>query len=78
MKFIAEPNLLVKFAKPIGLLKYIKFNEKGEYETSNELIVKKLLPHFSAEKHKCKYCGEFFNQKGDLLVHYRRHKEETK
>lgn len=78
MKFIGTPNMIIRFNKPLGTLKYIKFDENGEYETSNEFIVRKLLPHFSVGKHSCKYCGKFFDNKGDLLVHYRKHKEDVK
>jgi hypothetical protein len=75
MKIIGTPNLLVKFNKPLGTLKYIKFNDIGEYETENEAIIKRLSQNFSIGKFPCKYCNKFFENKGDLLVHYRKHKE---
>jgi hypothetical protein len=78
MKYISEPNYLVKFKKPIGQIRYIKFDNNGEYETDNEHIIKKLNPHFKIKltEYKCKYCDNSFIKKGDLLVHYRKHKED--
>lgn len=80
MKFYAEPNLVVKFQKPIGLIKYIVFNDKGVFETKDENLTKKLMTQFKYDLklHQCKYCEEGFIKKGDLLVHYRKHKEVTK
>jgi hypothetical protein len=77
MKFFAEPNLLVRLNKPIGLLKYIRFSELGEYYTENEVLIKKLKINFKSKNtsHSCKYCDLVFNSMGDLLVHYRKHKE---
>jgi len=71
MKFIAKPNLVVRLHKPIGTTKYVIFNEKGEYETQNQTLQKKLLLHFSTQEHRCKYCKAQYSKKGDLLVHYR-------
>jgi len=80
MKFFSTPNMLVKFKKPIGLLKFIKFDENGIYETKEKLIIERLKGFFEHEdkKHSCKFCEEVFENKGDLLVHYRKHKKEEK
>jgi|GWRWMinimDraft_15_1066023.scaffolds.fasta_scaffold06480_3 aspartate carbamoyltransferase regulatory subunit len=73
MKYKAEPNLLVTFKKPVGTIRYIKFDNDGYYITDNEHIIKKLSQHFPSEdlNYKCKYCGKSFDNKGNLLVHYR-------
>lgn len=78
MKFKGEPNLLVRFKKTIGTIKHIKFDNDGYFVTDNEYIIKKMKEHFSYDEtsNACKYCGETFNTKGDLLVHYRKHKED--
>jgi len=72
MKYKGEPNLLVTFKKPIGTIKYIKFDNDGYYITDNEYIIKKLSQHFPIESnYKCKFCNKEFDNKGNLLVHYR-------
>lgn len=46
MKFIGEPNLVVRFNPPIGLLKYVKFDENGEFSTDNERVIHRLMSRF--------------------------------
>ena len=77
MKFIGEPNLLVKFNKPIDLFKYIQFNTEGVFQTHDEKLINKLKLHFKSKgsTNICKYCEETFESTGKLLVHYRKHKE---
>jgi hypothetical protein len=78
MRFKGEPNLLVKFKKSIGTIKHIKFDNDGYFVTDNEYIIKRMKQYFASDDslHTCKYCEESFDKKGDLLVHYRKHKED--
>lgn len=73
MRYKGEPNLHVNFKKPIGTIRYIKFDNDGYYITDNEHIMKKLSQHFTSEdsNYNCKFCKKSFNNKGNLLVHYR-------
>lgn len=78
MKYKGEANLLIRFNPPIGTIKHIKFDNDGYFVTDNEYIIKRMKNHFKSEdsSHMCKYCEETFEKKGDLLVHYRKHKED--
>jgi hypothetical protein len=71
MKFLAEPSLVVKLHKPVGLFKYVIFDENGEYETNNKKLQRKLMLHFPSKTYECKFCQEKYLKKGDLLSHYR-------
>ena len=78
MKFIGQPNLLVNFKPPIGRTNKIQFDNNGFFVTDDNNIIKRMSIHFKAEdiSYKCKYCNESFDKKGNLLVHYRKHKED--
>jgi hypothetical protein len=39
IKFTAEPNLLINFSPPIGEIKRVQFDNKGEYFTDNQRII---------------------------------------
>ena len=51
MKFYAEPNMLVRPRKngPYKRLKPFRFDENGEYETDNPLMIKALSKRFKSE-----------------------------
>lgn len=81
MRFKSQPNLFVKISKPIIQrstgLKGFSFDNNGEYETENEVLIKILKQNFEvAEKYKCKKCDYETDNKGELLAHYRLHKKE--
>lgn len=81
MKFIGQPNCHIidyKRNKEVFC-----FDEKGEYVTNDEKLIKWMAKNKNFIKHKeekrvsndtikCKKCGAEFNNKGDLLVHYRK------
>jgi hypothetical protein len=46
--FKAEPNLTVRFNPPIGLIKHVQFDEKGEYTTDNERIIQRFMSKFDS------------------------------
>lgn len=82
MKFKAEPNLFVKISN-----KYIQrvtgkkgfyFNDKGEFETDNEVLIKVLSQNFEVveelkeeNKKHCKKCDFTCDNQGELMAHYR-------
>ena len=78
MKFTAEPNLTVRLKPQLGLIKYIQFDENGNFETTNELLIKRCIPHFASKQFSCKKCDYTTDKKGELLYHYRSHKEDLK
>lgn len=82
MIFIGQPNLYVKISN-----KYVQratnkkgfyFDSNGEFETDNEILIKVLQQNFETKevkKYKCKQCEYETENKGELLAHYRTHKE---
>jgi len=48
IKFKGEPNLTVRFNPPIGLVKHVKFDDKGEFTTDNERIIKRFMSKFDS------------------------------
>lgn len=48
VKFKGEPFQLVRFNPPIGLTKYVRFDENGEYVTEDERIIKRFHHHFDS------------------------------
>jgi hypothetical protein len=46
--FKGEPNLTVRFNPPIGLIKYVQFDDKGEYTTDNERIIQRFMSRFDS------------------------------
>lgn len=89
MRFKAEPNLYVKisnkYVQRATGLKGFYFDDKGEYETDNELMIKVLSQSFEIKEeknatvdkvYKCKKCEYETTNKGGLLAHYREHMKE--
>lgn len=74
-----------KYIQRVTGLKGFKFDEKGEYETDNEVIIKALEPTFEKAKpepvyriYQCKKCDFETDNKGYLMAHYRKeHKKEN-
>ena len=54
MKFVAEPNLFVRFSNKyvqrVTSMKGIHFDDKGEYNTDSEVLIKLLSQHFKHEE----------------------------
>lgn len=83
MRFKAEPNLFVKinnkYVQRVTGMKGFYFDENGEYETDNELLIKVLEQNFEAveqpKKYQCKQCDFSTDNRGELLAHYKVHKE---
>lgn len=82
IKFTAEPNLLINFNPPIGTIKRVQFDEKGEYKTDNERIIQrfkhkydsvplKSMEELKEETFDCKKCDFKTDNKGLLMSHYR-------
>ena len=74
IKFKGEPNLTVRFNPPIGLIKHVKFDDKGEFTTDNERIIKRFMSKFDsvlAKEYQCKKCEFKTDNTGTLLAHYR-------
>jgi hypothetical protein len=85
MKFTGEPNLYVrisnKFIHRATGKKGFAFDENGQYETENELLIKVLKQSFPIVEEpieqpkktfKCKQCDfETTESMGVLLAHYR-------
>lgn len=83
MKFKAEPNLFVrisnKYVQRATGKKGFYFDNKGIYETENEILIKVLSQNFEIvtgeepkiEKVKCKKCNYETDNKGELMQHYR-------
>lgn len=76
--FIGEPNLVVRFNPPIGLIKHVKFDDKGEFTTDNERIINRFMSKFDSvpvkeevKEFNCKKCEFRTDNKGALLAHYR-------
>jgi hypothetical protein len=86
MKFKSEPNLYVRISNKIVQrttgLKSFKFDDKGEYETENSMMINVLSQNFKVieevkeELFQCKKCEFETDNKGELLAHYRQHKKE--
>jgi rubrerythrin len=85
MKFYGPPNMLVKAKKrkklstEFEMKPIFRFNENGEYETSDEKLIQKLKKKFKHEetkKYTCKQCGDEFENKGLYLAHMKGHKKE--
>lgn len=86
MKFKAETNYYVrlsnKFVQRSTGLKGFYFDDKGEYETENEVMIKVLSQNFETveELNACKKCDFTTDNKGLLMAHYRQEhpkKEES-
>ena len=95
MIFLAEPKLYVKLSNKIVNrvtgLKGFYFDDKGEYKTENELIIRVLKQNFGVKEElskyeseqaetvsfKCKKCDYETDNKGELLAHYKQHKKEV-
>jgi len=85
MKFYSEPNHAVMERKvnkqtntPFSKVLF-SFDEKGEYETTDEKLISKLKQHFKYDeenKKHCKKCDFICDNHGELLQHYRTHKKE--
>lgn len=86
MKFYGQPNSLVRemrrkpFSTEYEFKPIFRFDEKGEYSTSDDRLIQKLKKKFKYEEektYKCKKCDYKTSNKGELLAHYRaNHKEE--
>lgn len=95
MVFKGPPSQFVRFSNKTVIRvtgkKGFYFNEKGEYQTDNDLLCRVLKQHFEVineensvtddkpteEKAlKCKHCDYTTTNKGELLAHYREHKKE--
>jgi hypothetical protein len=91
MKFFGQPNQLVKERKrkPLSgamiLKPLFRFDENGEYETSDEKLITKLKCKFRCEEtkeimpfepeskvYKCKKCDFKTDNNGLLKAHYRK------
>lgn len=89
MKFKSEPNLYVRIAnlyvqRATGK-KGFYFDDKGEFETENEILIKLLKRNFEVIEEKeltiklkqCKKCDFECETQGQLLAHYKKdHKKE--
>jgi hypothetical protein len=85
MKFYGTPNSLVKerrkkpFSKEVKNIPLFRFDENGEYETTDDRLIQKLKKKFKFEEektYKCKKCDYETSNKGELMAHYRtNHKE---
>jgi hypothetical protein len=63
-----------------------RFDQKGEFETEDEKLIKRLMPKFKHESVKetatgdsikCKKCSFTCSNKGELMAHYRKeHKKD--
>ena len=80
MKFYGQPNSLVRemrrkpFSTKYEFKPIFRFDEKGEYSTSDDKLIQKLKKKFKYEEEKkftCKKCGEEFKNRGLMLAHYR-------
>jgi hypothetical protein len=80
MKFYGQPNSLVRemrrkpFSTEYEFKPVFRFDEKGEYSTSDDRLIQKLKRKFKYEEEKkftCKKCGEEFENRGLMLAHYR-------
>jgi hypothetical protein len=88
MKFKGQPGLFVKicnkYIQRATMKKGLYFDDKGEYETENPILIKALSQHFEIveeikeekPKMKCKHCEFETDNKGLLMAHYREHKKE--
>lgn len=93
MKFYGQPNLYVRISnryKHLFSFKGFYFNDKGEFETANERLIKLLKQQFKYEietennadtsedikTRHCKKCDFTCENQGELLAHYR--KEHSK
>ena len=81
MKFYGSPHELVTTAKRInGAIKSIPlftFDENGEHETTDENLIEKLRLHFKYDQRHCKKCDFTCDNQGELMSHYKTHKEPT-
>jgi len=79
MKFLGEPNMLIRMNYRHGLLSYWKtvgrFDKDGVFETDDEKIIKRMQRNFpvseSKELRHCKKCDFTCENQGELLAHYR-------
>jgi len=90
MKFKAEPNLFVrissKYVQRVTGIKGFYFDDKGEYETDNETLIKLFSQSFDIDeqpkekiKRHCKKCEFICDTQGELLKHYKTiHPKEIK
>ena len=80
MKFYGKPGSLVRemrrkpFSTEYEFKPIFRFDEKGEYSTTDDRLIQKLKKKFKYEEEKkftCKKCGEEFENRGLMLAHYR-------
>ena len=80
MKFYGPPNQLIRTQKrrPMTMELYtvplFRFDEKGEYETQDIKMAKKLMKRFEhddAPIYKCKKCEYETMNKGEFAIHCR-------
>ena len=83
MKFYAHPNELVKkrvrqkFTGEIIYKPLLRFDENGEYETDDPVLIEKMKRRFKHEDEKdahikCKKCGAEFENIGLLMHHHKK------
>jgi hypothetical protein len=88
MIFSGTPNLTVKIQRySRNKAKFIRFDENGEFETSEPGLIERLKRHYKYDEpdvpekneeskvYKCKFCSYQTENKGLLLAHYREHKK---
>lgn len=46
--FIGEPNMLVRLIPPIGNIKHVRFDAKGEFNTENERMIQRFHHKFDS------------------------------
>jgi hypothetical protein len=89
MKFKGTPNMYIKISnklvKRVSGIKGFHFDDKGEYESENELLIRVLSQNFEQctdneeNKKHCKKCDFTCDSQGVLLAHYREnHPKEGK
>lgn len=80
MKFYGSPNESVMTARRINRvitrIPLFTFDEKGEYETTDEKLIEKLKLHFKYDQRHCKKCDFACENQGELMSHYKTHKEQ--
>lgn len=81
MKFKGQANLYVKinnkYVQRVTGKKGFYFDDKGEFETDNEVLIKVIGQNFETieetekEEYHCKKCNFTTDNKGKLMAHYR-------
>ena len=78
--FLGTPNMLVRLHTPIGRIKGFRFDAEGRYTTEHPRLIKRIADKFQVEpiqQFKCKKCDFQTENKGQLMSHYKKHKEEV-